>query len=202
MDREKNGLPYTNNNLGVRLAVGVDANLQFPNSYFPTNFNLFVNPGFFLKKVYVSPGQIRYFRINDYPEAYSGSSRRNYPSFGFLFSPEVRWYPGVMNAYATDMRKLSASMKSSARFSFGYLSLRIQRDELSGSANNNRHFSMERVSYLFGFFGYAGKNRTTEFGTFLGPGSVYGLSLEKGDDNYNISGDFWRIGFTIAKRLW
>lgn len=198
---KKNSLPYSNNNIGICFNVGVDLNLIYPKDYFPLNYKFFVTPGLFIHKIYLSPGQFRYYKISNYSQEYTGYSGNSYPSLGFLLNPEIRWYPGVLNAYATDMTKLSREIKSSAKFSFGYLFLKLQQDFISGANSKNETYSRERDALLFGFSGFAGKNRTTEFGCFFGPGSINHIDQDNATTTKSISGDYWKVGFTISKRI-
>ncbi|MGX5816743.1 hypothetical protein ACWKWU_01015 [Chitinophaga lutea] len=186
-------LPFTNNNLGISLTGGLDVNLDFPNTYFPGSYKLHVTPGLFFNKVYFSPGQIRYQRPLGYPKAYDDAG---YPAMGVVVSPEVRWYLGVLNAYATDMRRLPESTRSNGKFGFGYLLFRLGHDQYAGFKGNGDKegdfYREERIEFMFGFSGYIGKRRTTEFGFLVGPG---------GTNNPYVDGDYWRIGLSISKRI-
>ncbi|MBC9929766.1 hypothetical protein [Chitinophaga qingshengii] len=186
-------LPFTNNNFGLSLTGGVDVNLDFPNTYFPGSYKAHITPGLFMNKVYFSPGQLRYQRPLGYQQR---NDNTDIASAGVIFSPEVRWYLGVLNAYATDMRQLSQATRSSGKFGFGYLLFRLGHELYAGykanASNGQDYYKEERVEFMFGFSGYAGKRRTTEFGFIAGPGGI---------NNPFADGDYWRVGLSISKRI-
>jgi hypothetical protein len=196
----RNSLPYTNNNIGVCLDMGVDYSFLLPNTYFPPHFKAYVQPGIVIHKVYLSPGQFRYYKLPDYPDPYNGYDGFKHPYFGFLINPEIRYYPGVINAYATDFRKLPKSLRQSAKFTFGYFFLKMQQELLSGSKGVDA-YTREREYALLGFNLYMGKNRGTEFGMFFGYGDIARLTETRANIDYNVSGDYYRFGIKIAKRI-
>lgn len=186
-------LPFTNNNFGLSLTGGVDVNLDFPNTYFPGSYKVHLTPGVFLNKVYFSPVQLRYQRPLGYQQR---NDNVDVASAGAVFSPEVRWYLGVLNAYATDMRRLPQSTRSNGKFGFGYLLFRLGHEMFAGykanASNGSDYYDEERIDFMFGFSGYAGKRRTTEFGFIVGPGGI---------NNPFVDGDYWRVGLSITKRI-
>jgi hypothetical protein len=202
----KNSLPYVNNNIGFSLEVGVNGNFSIPNQYFFNNYKIYLTPGVFLNKVFFSPGQIRHHRA----QGYNKENTREFGLFGrtaYLIAPEIRWYFGVLNAYSTDIKKLSPDMKSNAKFGFtSYVFFKYNVDRFTGENNNNQTYLFERDEILVGMNTLVGKNKATEFGCFFGPGGV--LKLQKThyiDDNtvksMSVMGDYFRIGFSFSKRL-
>ena len=198
---KKGALPYTNNNVGICLNVGANLNFVFPDTYYPLNYKVFLRPGLFINKFYISPGEFRYFKIPDYPNQYNGYEGNSYASPGFLISPEFRLFPGVLNAYATDMKKLSPSLKSSGKFAFGYVSLKYKFEKISGSASEELKYTRYREEILLGFGGYAGKRRTLDFGMEFGIGDLVDMEESKGIVDNEVIGNYWKIGFVISKRI-
>jgi hypothetical protein len=192
------GSYYTNNNFGATITAGVDFNFTSAGDQLPANYKFYVTPGFYLKKVHISPFQIRYHALTKYTGAVDPENSE-VSNFGLVVSPEIKWYVGAINANAADMRKLSAKEKADSKFTFAYLLFKFQYDEYAG-AQATEEFSVKKFDLLGGFGGYVGKNRTAEFCLLLGAGNINTTTFS-GKTTGGATTDVFKLGFRFAKRI-
>jgi hypothetical protein len=203
---KKKRMPEYGKQVGFQVNVGGSYNVTSNTDFFPSSYKIFITPGVFFGKFYFSPGQLRYRQITgaQYSPVYNEEIAEDYPfvfgkynQFAFTISPELRFYPGVINAFAVDARKSKYSQYSKG---VSYLYVKFADDYLSGEDSNGFYYGQNRRD-LFAGFSASPEKRNIEMKMLFGFSWNYVENVASDLRQVDAFANYWIIGLEAFIRI-